>query len=60
VSGNKPQIRSDEEVKRWHIVEIIRIDKEEIEKMLQKKTEAEIFEWEAWKFLAEMIDSDKL
>ena len=47
VSGNKPPNLSDEEVRRWHVVEIICLDKEEIEKMSQKKTETEIFEWVA-------------
>ena len=47
VSGNKPPNLSDEEVMRWHVVEIIRLDKDEIEKMSQKKTETEIFEWVA-------------
>ena len=47
VSGNKPPNLSDEEVRRWHIVEIIRLDKQEIEKMSQKKYETEIFEWQA-------------
>jgi transcription elongation factor Elf1 len=47
VSGNKPPNLSDEEAERWHAVEIVRLDKEEIKKMLQKKTNTEIFEWEA-------------
>jgi hypothetical protein len=47
VSGNKPPNLSDEEVRRWHVVEIIRLDKEEIEKMSRNKTETEIFEWGA-------------
>ena len=47
VSGNKPPNLSDAEVRRWHIVEKICLDKEEIEKMSQKKTETEIFEWGA-------------
>ncbi len=47
MSGNKPPNLSNEEAERWHIVEIIRLDKEEIEKMSQKKTATEIFEWEA-------------
>jgi len=47
VSGSKPPNLSEEEAKRWHVVEIIRLDKAEIEKMLQKNTDTEIFEWEA-------------
>ena len=47
VSGNKHLNLIDEEVRRWHIVEIIRLDKEKIEKMSQKKNETEIFEWQA-------------
>jgi predicted RNA-binding Zn-ribbon protein involved in translation (DUF1610 family) len=47
VSGNKPPNLSDEEVRRWHVVEIIRLDKEEIEKVSRNKTETEIFEWGA-------------
>ena len=47
VSGNKPPNLSDEEVRRWHVVEIIRLDKEVIEKMSQNKTQTEIFEWAA-------------
>jgi len=42
-----PPNLSEEEAKRWHIVEIIRLDKEEVEKMSQKDTNTEIFEWEA-------------
>jgi hypothetical protein len=45
VSGNKPPNLSDAEVRRWHIVEIICLDKEEVEKMSQKKTETEMFKW---------------
>lgn len=47
VSGNKPPNLSEEEVRRWHVVEIIRLDKEVIEKMSQNKTQTEIFEWGA-------------
>jgi predicted RNA-binding Zn-ribbon protein involved in translation (DUF1610 family) len=47
VSYNVPPNLSEEEAKRWHIVEIIRLDKEEVEKMSQKNTNTEIFEWEA-------------
>jgi len=47
VSGNMPPNLSDEEAKRWHIVEIIRLDTEEIEKMSQKNSNSEIFEWKA-------------
>ncbi|MGA9910523.1 MAG: hypothetical protein WBP84_09980 [Nitrososphaeraceae archaeon] len=47
VSGNKPPNLSDEEVRRWHVVEIIRLDKEVIERMSQNKTQTEIFEWAA-------------
>jgi hypothetical protein len=47
VSGNSPPNLSEEEGKRWDIVEIIRLDKEHIEKMSQKNTNTEIFEWEA-------------
>jgi hypothetical protein len=47
VSDNMPPHLSEEEAKRWHIVEIIRLDKEEVEKMSQKNTNTEIFEWEA-------------
>jgi hypothetical protein len=47
VSGNKPPNLSDEEVRRWHVVEIIRLDKEVIEKMSQNKTQTTIFEWGA-------------
>lgn len=49
VSGNKPPNLSEEEAKRWHAVEIIRLDKAEIKKMLQTNTDTdtEIFEWEA-------------
>ncbi len=46
VSDNMPPNLSEEEAKRWHIVEIIRLDKEEVEKMSQKDTNTEIFEWE--------------
>jgi hypothetical protein len=45
VSGNKPPNLSDEEVRRWYVLEIIRLDKEVIEKMSQNKTQTEIFEW---------------
>lgn len=47
VSGNKPPNLSDEEARRWHVVEIIRLDKEEIKNMSQMKTNTEIFEWGA-------------
>ena len=47
VSGNKPPNLSDEETRRWHVVEIIRLDKEEIKNMSQMKTNTEIFEWGA-------------
>jgi hypothetical protein len=47
VSGNKPPNLSDEEVRRWHVVEIIRLDNEGIIKMSQTKTETETFEWGA-------------
>ena len=47
VSDNMPPNLTEEEAKRWHIVEIIRLDKEEVEKMSQKNTNTEIFEWEA-------------
>ena len=47
VSGNKPPNLSDEEVRRWHVVEIIRLDIEGIKKMSQTKTETETFEWGA-------------
>ena len=47
VSGNRPPNLNDEEAKRWHVVEIIRLDKEEIKKMSQRKTNTEILEWEA-------------
>jgi hypothetical protein len=47
VSGNKPPNLSDEEVRRWHVVEIIRLDNEGIKKMSQTKTETETFEWGA-------------
>ena len=47
VSDNMPPYLTEEEAKRWHIVEIIRLDKEEVEKMSQKNTNTEIFEWEA-------------
>ena len=46
VSDNTPNL-TEEEANRWHIVEIIRLDKEEVEKMSQKNTDTEIFEWEA-------------
>jgi hypothetical protein len=46
VSDNMPPNLTEEEAKRWHIVEIIRLDKE-VEKMSQKDTNTEIFEWEA-------------
>ncbi len=40
--GNKPPNLS-EEANRWHIVEVIRLDKEEeLEKMLQKNTDRNI------------------
>jgi hypothetical protein len=42
-----PPHLSEEEAKRWHFVEIIRLDKEEVEKMSQKNTNTVIFEWEA-------------
>ena len=47
VSGNVPPNLTEEEAKRWHVIEIVRLDKEEIEKMSQKNTNTEIFEWEA-------------
>ena len=47
VAGNKPPNLSDEEVRRWHFVEIVHLDKIEIDKMSKKKAETEIFEWEA-------------
>ena len=47
VSGNLPPNLTEEEAKRWHVVEIVCLDKEEIEKMSQKTTNTEIFEWEA-------------
>ena len=45
VSGSKPPNLSEEEVRRWQVVEIIRLDKEVIEKMSQNETQTEIFEW---------------
>ena len=48
VSGNTPPNLSEEEAKRWQIVEIIRLDKGEVEKMSQKNTNTELFEWEAY------------
>jgi hypothetical protein len=47
VSGNKPPNLSEEEAKRWQVLELIRLDKNEVEKILQRKTNTEIFEWEA-------------
>lgn len=46
---SKPPNLTNEEAKRWHPVEIVRLGKAEINKMLQKNadTETEIFEWEA-------------
>ena len=37
VSGNKPPNLSDEEVRRWHVVEIIRLDKEEMKRCHETK-----------------------
>ena len=42
-----PPNLTEEEDKRWQIVEIIRLDKEEVDKMHRKNTNTEIFEWEA-------------
>ena len=36
VSDNMPPNLTEEEAKRWHIVEIIRLDKEEVEKMSRR------------------------
>jgi predicted RNA-binding Zn-ribbon protein involved in translation (DUF1610 family) len=47
VSGNKPPNLSEEETKRWQVLELIRLDKNEVEKISQRKTNTEIFEWEA-------------
>lgn len=49
VSNNMPPNLSEEEAKRWHAVEIIRLDKDEMKRMLQTDTDTdtEIFEWEA-------------
>jgi uncharacterized protein YbaR (Trm112 family) len=46
---SRPPNLTNEEAKRWHPVEIVRLGKAEINKMLQKNTntETEIFEWEA-------------
>jgi hypothetical protein len=46
---SRPPNLTNEEAKRWHAVEIVRLGKSEINKMLQKNTntETEIFEWEA-------------
>ena len=41
-----PPNLTEEEAKRWQIVEIIRLDKE-VDKMHRKNTNTEIFEWEA-------------
>ena len=57
VSGNKPPNLSDVEVRRWHIVEKICLDKEEIEKMSQKKTKQKYLNGWHNSFLAKIIDS---
>ena len=46
VLDNMPPNLTEEEAKRWQIVEIIRLDKE-VDKMHRKNTNTEIFEWEA-------------
>ena len=48
VSDNMPPNLTEEEAKRWYIVEIIRLDKDEVDKMSRKNTNTEIFEWEAY------------
>ena|SRR5215475_2721431 len=47
ILNNKPPNLDEEDAKRWHVFEVVHLDKNEMEKMLVKNTDTEIFEWEA-------------
>jgi hypothetical protein len=46
VLGNKPPNLSEEEVRRWHVGDIILLDKEEIEKCHKTKLKQKYLNWE--------------